>query len=80
MAKQCLMLWRMNFNTEWEIGAWRSVFRRGFPQRIDQRETLMLVCLSARMEVVGKSCRQQGVPTTAMASVRLRDNCNATEV
>ena len=30
--------------------------------------------------LVGKSCLRQGVPTAAVASLRLRDDCNVTGV
>ena len=40
----------VNFSAGPEIGAYEVIFLRG-------RETLLLVCSSAGMEVVGKSCR-----------------------
>ena len=76
-ASHAVMRRRVNFGTGLEISAWRKVFRRHFHRRVDQRETLLLVCSSAKMEVVGKSCRQQGVPTAVVASVRLHDDDNA---
>ena len=46
---------------------------------VDQKETLLLVCSLAKMEVIGKSCRKKFL-AIAMASVRLNDDCNATGV
>ena len=46
-----------------EIGGWEGIFWRGFHRKVNRREALLLVCSSAEMEVVGKSCRRQGVPT-----------------
>ena len=46
-----------------EISGWEGIFRRGFHRKVDRREVLLLVCSSAEMEVAGKSCRRQGVPT-----------------
>ena len=36
-----------------------DIFRRGFHRKVDQREALLLVCLSAGMEVAGKSRRKK---------------------
>ena len=40
------------------VGAWSGGFRQGFHRRVDRRETLLLVCSLARMEVAGKGCRR----------------------
>ena len=41
------------------VGEWGGIFWRGFHRKIDWREALLLVCLSAGMEVVGKSRRKK---------------------
>ena len=58
------------------------VFRRGFHRKVDQRESLLLVCSSAGMEVAGKS-RRLKLPAArcfngGLASVRLREDCSIT--
>ena len=39
------------------VSACVVVFRQGFHRKVDQRESLLLVCSSARMEVAKKSRR-----------------------
>ena len=46
---------RVNFSARPKIGIWEGIFWRGFNQKVDQREALMLMCSSARMEVARKS-------------------------
>ena len=41
------------------MGTWEGVFRQGFHWKVDWREALLLVCLSAGMEVVEKSHRKK---------------------
>ena len=36
------------------VGACDAIFRRGFHRKVDRRETLLLLCSSAEMEVAEK--------------------------
>ena len=83
VSKQRLTHRCVNFSTGPEIDACGLVgryFRRGFHQKVDWRETLLLVCSPAGMEVAGKSCRKKlsaaRCSDDSLASVRLREDCN----